>query len=86
MPTIISSADFRNNYAEISEKCHQTGEPVFVTKNGKGDVAVLSMDAYDRLVGIARSRERVLLGVKEASSGEVVSYEETMELARKAIE
>jgi PHD/YefM family antitoxin component YafN of YafNO toxin-antitoxin module len=51
MPTIKSSADLRNGYNEISSFCHQYGEPVFITKNGKGDLAVLSIEAYEQLLG-----------------------------------
>ena len=43
MPTIKSSADLRNNYNEISTHCHTYTEPVFITKNGKGDLAVMSI-------------------------------------------
>ena len=50
MPNIRSSADLRNSYNEISSYCHQNGEPVFITKNGKGDLAVMSIEAYDRLM------------------------------------
>lgn len=51
MPTIRSSADLRNNYNEISTHCHEYAEPVFITKNGKGDLAVMSIEAYDKLIG-----------------------------------
>ncbi len=47
MPTIKSSADLRNNYNEISTFCHTYPEPVFITKNGKGDLAVMSIEAYE---------------------------------------
>lgn len=49
MPKITSSAELRNNYNEISQFCHQYNEPVFITKNGKGDLAVMSIEAYDAL-------------------------------------
>ena len=49
MPTIKSSADLRNNYNEISTFCHDYSEPVFITKNGKGDLAVMSIEAYEEL-------------------------------------
>ena len=45
MPAIKSSADLRNNYNEISTFCHNYPEPVFITKNGKGDLAVMSIEA-----------------------------------------
>lgn len=51
MPTIRSSADLRNGYNEISNFCHQHGEPVFITRNGKGDLAVMSIEAYEELLG-----------------------------------
>ena len=44
MPAIKSSADLRNNYNEISKFCHTYPEPVFITKNGKGDLAVMSIE------------------------------------------
>lgn len=51
MPTIRSSADLRNSYNEISNFCHTYDEPVFITKNGKGDLAVMSIETYEQIVG-----------------------------------
>ncbi|MGG1657977.1 type II toxin-antitoxin system Phd/YefM family antitoxin [Brevibacillus sp. NRS-1366] len=51
MPTIRPSSDLRNNYNEISDFCHKFSEPVYITKNGKGDLAVMSIETYERLVG-----------------------------------
>jgi prevent-host-death family protein len=51
MPTIRPSADLRNNYNEISELCHEYAEPVFITKNGTGDIAVMSIETYEDLIG-----------------------------------
>ena len=39
----------RNNFADISKTVHETEQPVFLTKNGYGDMVVLSMEAYERL-------------------------------------
>ncbi|MDD3040640.1 type II toxin-antitoxin system Phd/YefM family antitoxin [Bacteroides sp.] len=49
MPTIKSSAELRNNYNEISTICHKYPEPVFITKNGKGDLAVMSIETYEEM-------------------------------------
>ena len=49
MPTIKSSADLRNNYNEISTFFHNYSEPGFITENGKGDLAVMSIEAYEDL-------------------------------------
>ena len=51
MPEIRSSAELRNRYNEISTFCHEYAEPVFITKNGKGDLAVMSIEAYEELAG-----------------------------------
>lgn len=51
MPSIRPSSDLRNNYNEISKFCHQHGEPIYITKNGQGDLAVMSIETYERLIG-----------------------------------
>jgi prevent-host-death family protein len=48
MPKIRPISDLRNKSQEISRICHETGEPVFITKNGEGDLVVLSLAAYER--------------------------------------
>ncbi|TDF95374.1 type II toxin-antitoxin system Phd/YefM family antitoxin [Paenibacillus piri] len=50
MPTIRPSSDLRNKYNEISEFCHKYDEPVYITKNGHGDLAVMSIETYEKLV------------------------------------
>ena len=49
MDTIRPVSDLRNNFAEISRIGHETAKPVFLTKNGYGDMVVLSMEAYENL-------------------------------------
>ena len=49
MPNIKSSTELRNRYSEISTFCHESNEPVFITKNGQGDLAVMSIEAYEAL-------------------------------------
>lgn len=51
MPNIRSSTDLRNNYNEISKFCNESREPVFITKNGRGDLAVMSIETYEILKG-----------------------------------
>ncbi|MCL2867574.1 MAG: type II toxin-antitoxin system prevent-host-death family antitoxin [Clostridia bacterium] len=51
MPNIKSSTELRNNYNEISSFCRESREPVFITKNGHGDLAVMSMETYEILSG-----------------------------------
>lgn len=42
-------SDLRNNFADISKTVHETAQPVFLTKNGYGDMVVMSFEAYEKL-------------------------------------
>lgn len=48
MPQIRPVSDLRNNFADISKIVHETAEPVFLTKNGYGDMVVMSIEAFER--------------------------------------
>ncbi|MCL2366307.1 MAG: type II toxin-antitoxin system Phd/YefM family antitoxin [Oscillospiraceae bacterium] len=48
MPNIRPISDLRNNSNEISEFCRTSREPVFITKNGVGDMVVLSIELYEK--------------------------------------
>ena len=48
MTKIRPVSDLRNNFADISRIVHETSEPVFLTKNGYGDMVVMSIEAYER--------------------------------------
>ena len=45
---IRPSAAIRQNYNDISKLCKQTGEPVYLTRNGEGDLVVMDIEAFDR--------------------------------------
>ena len=47
MKRIRPVSDLRNNFAEISRVVHETGEPLFLTKNGYGDMVVMSIETYE---------------------------------------
>ena len=49
MPQIMPITDLRKTN-EISDICHKSQEPIFVTKNGYGDLVVMSIEAYERLI------------------------------------
>lgn len=50
MPQIIPIKELRNTN-ELSDRCHAKSEPIFVTKNGYGDLVVMSIETYDRMIG-----------------------------------
>ena len=78
MPTIRSSADLRNGYNEISALCHEYAEPVFITKNGKGDLAVMSIEAYENMMGRYELYEKLREGLDEVESGRTRPFEAAM--------
>ena len=49
MKLIRPVSDLRNNFADISKTVHETAQPVFLTKNGYGDMVVMSMEAFESL-------------------------------------
>lgn len=49
MNMIRPVSDLRNNFADISKTVHETEQPVFLTKNGYGDMVVMSMEAFEKM-------------------------------------
>jgi len=78
MPRIQSSTDLRNNYNEISTFCHESREPVFITKNGQGDLAVMSIEAFELLSGKWELYRLLDEGRAAAEAGEMQPLEEVI--------
>ena len=78
MPTIKSSADLRNNYNDISTFCHTYAEPVFITKNGKGDLAVMSIETYEALTSRFELYSQLKEGLNDIATGNTRPFEEAM--------
>ncbi len=78
MPAIKSSADLRNDYNGISNFCHQYAEPVFITKNGKGDLAVMSIEAYEQLLGRFELYALIKEGMDDVQAGRTQPLAEAM--------
>lgn len=70
MPEIRPSSDLRNKYNEISDFCHTYNEPVFLTKNGTGDLVVLSHEEYERLCGKQELHRMLEAGLSAVERGE----------------
>ena len=67
--TIRPSTALRNEYSEISRVCHESGEPVFITKNGEGDLVVQSIAAYNLREASLELREKLLEAEEQLASG-----------------
>ena len=76
MPIIRPSSDLRNNYNEISTICHQTKSPVYITKNGAGDLAVMSIELYEFLTDKHILYKELAKGINSLEKGEKFSEEE----------
>ena len=76
MPNIQSSTSLRNNYNQISAFCHEHREPVFITKNGQGDLAVMSIDMYEALSGKLELYRLLDEGRTAALSGRTRPFED----------
>lgn len=57
---IRPSAAIRQNYKEIASLCKETGEPVYLTKNGEGELVVMDIDAFVRREKMLQLREKLL--------------------------
>lgn len=66
---IKPSAALRNDYATISKLAKETKEPIYITKNGEGDLVLMSIDAFEKREQILQLRAKVLLAEQERISG-----------------
>lgn len=83
MPKITSSAELRNDYNGISNFCHTYSEPVFITKNGKGDLAVMSIEAYEQLMGRFELYGLIQEGLDDISSGNTRGFSDAISDIRR---
>ena len=67
--TIKPSAAIRQNYNEISEYCKKTGEPVYLTKNGEGDLVVMDIDSFVKREKMLALREKLLVIERDRLNG-----------------
>lgn len=66
---IKPSAAIRNNYNEISNLCKMTGEPVYLTKNGEGDLVVMDIEAFTKREKMLKLREKLIAAEEERLMG-----------------
>lgn len=85
MPTIKSSTDLRNNYNEISTFCHETKEPVFITKNGRGDLAVMSIDLFNKFMSKYELYSLLDQSESDFNNNRTLSFEESMRNLREEL-
>jgi prevent-host-death family protein len=79
MPQIRPITDLRNTN-EISDICHSNNEPVFITKNGYGDLVIMSIETYEQMTeqtaidtAIAEAEQEVAQGVELQNAKETLA-------------
>lgn len=83
---IRPSAAIRQNYNEIADMCRKTSEPVFLTKNGEGDLVVMDIETYNRREKMLRLREDLLAVEMDRARGDKGhSIDEVTAMMRNAI-
>ena len=86
MPVIRPISDLRNKFNEITEICHTQDEPVFITRNGEGDLVVMSLAHYERLQAVLELYRK--LGEAEAAAAAGITgitHEQMMRILRERI-
>ncbi len=86
MPNIKTSTDLRNNYNEISSFCHESDEPLFITKNGRGDLAVMSIDFYNRMMGRYELYQLLEQSEADFAQNRTMSFEKSLKSVREGLE
>ncbi len=76
MPLILPSSDLRNKYNEISETCHKTGKPIYITKNGKGDLAVMDINVFEYMTEKYDLYSELEKGIKDIENGDYLDVDE----------
>ena len=78
MQEIRKSADLCNNYGEISDFCHNYRKPVFITKNGQGDLAVMSIETYMEIVSKLELYKKIQIDTRQIKNAKAISEEQMM--------
>ena len=82
---IKPSASIRKNYNEISKLCKATAQPVFLTKNGEGDLVVMDIDTFTRRESMLKLKEKLMQSELDILKSRSFTAEETAAAMRQAI-
>ncbi|MBE6720672.1 MAG: type II toxin-antitoxin system Phd/YefM family antitoxin [Ruminococcaceae bacterium] len=85
MPHIIPIRDLKNT-SEISSMCHAHSEPIFITKNGYGDMVVMSMETYEKSLFLADVEKKLAEAEEAIAKGEIRDAKNALSDLRKKYE
>ncbi len=82
MPRIIPIKELKNT-AAISKMCNESSEPIYITKNGYGDMVLMSMKAYEEKLWMADIYAKVAEAEQQLRNGEAVDAKEALSALRE---
>ena len=82
MPKIIPIKELKDT-AKISEMCHENDGPIYVTKNGYGDMVIMSMKTYDEYMLRQEIYQKLSVAEEDFHSGNVMDAEESLHKLRQ---
>ena len=81
MPHIIPIKDLKNT-GDISQLCHETGEPIYITKNGYGDMVIMSMQMFEERMFIQEVYSKLAESEIDVAAGHTRSAKESLKSIR----
>ena len=86
MTIIKPISDLRNKFNEISEICHKEGVPIYLTKNGKGDLVVMSITAYEKKEAMLELYQKLSIAEQQSRDGEnTIDHEEMIKRLKRRL-
>ncbi len=82
MPKIIPIKELKNT-SDISEMCHRTDEPIYVTKNGYGDMVIMSMESYESQMKRIKMYEDIEVSEAQIKEGKVKDARKSLSSMRE---
>ena len=82
MPTIKPIKELKNT-SEISDLCHKTDEPVYVTKNGYGDMVIMSMETFENVSERLKMYQSLVTSEQQIKEGSVKDARESLAAVRE---
>lgn len=82
MPQIVPIKELKNTN-RISQMCHESEEPIYVTKNGYGDLVVMSMETYERQMVLNEVTAKLAAAEEDVAAGRVAPAKEAFAALRE---